>query len=94
MPRSELKVIPQSVSPYYMMLFDESGVPQEGFDDTYWAFVEVGQLTIDFALWIMAMCLTVVLIPVRACESLWRISSEAFSRRTNSASSFPRPPTF
>jgi plasmid segregation protein ParM len=50
LPNAEIKVVPQSMGPYYTMLFDEMGVPQPGFDDSSWAFVEVGQFTTDFAL--------------------------------------------
>jgi hypothetical protein len=31
-------------------VFDEFGIPQEGFADTSWAFIEVGQFTTEFAL--------------------------------------------
>lgn len=50
LPHAEIKVVPQSMGPYYTMLFDEKGVPQDGFDDTSWGFVEVGQFTTDFAM--------------------------------------------
>jgi len=50
LPQAEIKVVPQSMGPYYTMLFDDKGVPQEGYDDSSWAFVEVGQFTTDFAL--------------------------------------------
>lgn len=50
LPRAEIKVVPQPMGPYYTMLFDEDGVSQDGFDDTSWAFVEVGQFTTDFAM--------------------------------------------
>jgi len=50
LPHAEIKVVPQSMGPYYTMLFDEDGRAQEGFDDSSWAFVEVGQFTTDFAM--------------------------------------------
>jgi plasmid segregation protein ParM len=50
LPRAEIKVVPQSMGPFYTMLFDERGESQEGYDDSSWGFVEVGQFTTDFAM--------------------------------------------
>lgn len=50
LPNAQIKVVPQSMGPYYTMLFDEEGASLDGFDDSSWAFVEVGQFTTDFAL--------------------------------------------
>lgn len=50
LPHAEVKVVPQSMGPYYTMLFDDKGEPQDGFDDSSWGFVEVGQFTTDFAM--------------------------------------------
>lgn len=49
-PKAEIKVIPQSMGPYYAMLFDEQGMEQPGCDEKSWAIVEVGQYTTDFAM--------------------------------------------
>lgn len=50
LPQAEIKVVPQSMGPYYTMLLDENGNSEEGFDDTSWGFIEVGQFTTDFAM--------------------------------------------
>lgn len=50
LPSAEIKVVPQSMGPYYSMLFDEAGRTQDGFDSSAWGFVEVGQFTTDFAM--------------------------------------------
>jgi plasmid segregation protein ParM len=50
LPQAEIKVVPRSMGPYYTMLLDENGNSEEGFDDTSWGFIEVGQFTTDFAM--------------------------------------------
>lgn len=50
LPKAEIKVVPQSMGPYYAMMFGADGEVQDGFDDSSWAFVEVGQFTTDFAM--------------------------------------------
>lgn len=47
---AEIKVIPQSMGPYYQMLFGPYGEEQPGYEDTSWAMIEVGQFTTDFAM--------------------------------------------
>jgi plasmid segregation protein ParM len=50
LPRAEIKVVPQSMGPFYTMLLDSTGREQSDFEDSSWAFIEVGQYTTDFAL--------------------------------------------
>lgn len=50
LPKAEVKVVPQSMGPYYAMMFAEDGQVLDGFEDSSWAFVEVGQFTTDFAM--------------------------------------------
>lgn len=50
LPDAEIKVVPQSMGPYYTMLFDNTGMEQNGFDSKSWAMIEVGQFTTDFAM--------------------------------------------
>ena len=38
------------MGPYYAMMFAEDGQVLDGFEDSSWAFVEVGQFTTDFAM--------------------------------------------
>jgi plasmid segregation protein ParM len=49
-PMSEVKVIPQSMGPYYAMLFNEHGEELTDLADKSWAIVEIGQYTTDFAM--------------------------------------------
>lgn len=49
-PKCDIKVIPQSMGPYYSLLFDERGNEQPGFASKSWAIIEVGQFTTDFAM--------------------------------------------
>ena len=49
-PKAEIKVIPQSMGPYYSMLFNDRGLEQPGFESKSWAIIEIGQFTTDFAM--------------------------------------------
>lgn len=49
LPRSEIKVIPQSMGPYFAMMFQPNGQERPDFATQSWAIVEVGQFTTDFA---------------------------------------------
>lgn len=48
----EAKVVPQSLGPYYSMMFDANGQSESDFDsdESSWGIIEVGQYTTDFAL--------------------------------------------
>jgi len=50
LPRAEIKVAPQSMGPFYTMIFDEDGASVDGLDGSSFAIVEVGQFTTDFAM--------------------------------------------
>lgn len=50
--RAEVKVVPQSLGPYYTMMLSRDGSqdPKFNSDDDSWGIIEVGQYTTDFAL--------------------------------------------
>lgn len=50
LPRAEIKVVPQSMGPYYSLALDEHGVDNNEGGEASWAFIEVGQFTTDFAM--------------------------------------------
>jgi plasmid segregation protein ParM len=49
---AEIKVVPQSMGPFFSMMFDPKGEDQKDFDadNNSWAVIEVGHFTTDFAL--------------------------------------------
>ncbi len=49
--RGEVKVVPQSLGPYYTMMFAADGTQQPDFnaDEDSWGIIEVGQYTTDYA---------------------------------------------
>lgn len=51
-PQAEIKVAPQSMGPFFTMMFDDEGKEQANFDadKNSWAVIEVGHFTTDFAL--------------------------------------------
>lgn len=50
LPGAQIKVVPQSMGPFYAMLFDDKAREVAGVVDGSWALIEVGQFTTDFAL--------------------------------------------
>lgn len=48
-PNTKVKVVPQSMGPYYAMLFDDEGNEQPGIASESVAIIEVGQFTTDLA---------------------------------------------
>lgn len=48
-PQCEIRVVPQSMGPYYNMLFDDAGDEQKGVASKSVAVIEVGQFTTDLA---------------------------------------------
>lgn len=46
----DVRVVPQSMGPYFESMFDEKGVPASAVNEESWGVVEIGYFTTDFML--------------------------------------------